>query len=129
MDEKLALTNEENNEGALTSSMNTTGEVKIIIDNLVNENTNINALSNFGHQITLNTLNALTFSYSIALIGILGSGTDKFLPVGDFYSLRYELTMDAYANCTAGVTANKVTGCTISEVEFCGQVIELDSTP
>lgn len=89
----------------------------------------ITALSNCGHAINLNTLNTLTFSYSIPIIGILGSGTDKFLPIGAFYSLRYELTMDSYANFTTGVTANKASGCTISEVEFCGQVVELDNTP
>jgi len=87
------------------------------------------ALSNCGHQINFNTLQGLVFSYSIPLIGILGSGTDKFLPIGDFYSLRYELTMDAFANFTAGITANKVASCTISEVEWCGQVIELDGGP
>jgi hypothetical protein len=95
----------------------------------------VTALSNQGHYINKSIaggLNSLTFSYSLPLIGILGSGTDKYIPIGDFYSLRYELTMDNYANFTvwlAGTNTNKVSGCTISEVEFVGQVVELDSTP
>jgi hypothetical protein len=35
--DKLALTNEENNEGVITSSIHLTDEVKIIFDNLINE--------------------------------------------------------------------------------------------
>ena len=89
-------------------------------------------VSNQGHYINKDALNTLTFSYSLPLIGILGSGTDKFIPIGDFYSLRFELTMDTYTNFTVLLTAtgaNKVSGCTISEVEFCGQVVELDASP
>jgi len=89
----------------------------------------LTALSNCGHQINNNALNALTFTYAIPLIGILGSGTEKFFPIGEIYGLRHELTCDNYANFTAGITANKVTGLTLSEFELCGQVVELDATP
>ena len=37
MSENLALTNEEKNEGVITSGINLTDEVKIVIDNLINE--------------------------------------------------------------------------------------------
>ena len=94
---------------------------------------NINAATSCqGHYINYNAFNGLTFSYAIPIIGILGSGCEKFIPIGDFYSLRYELTMDAYGNFTIPLVqtaAGLVTGCTISEVEFCGQVVELDATP
>lgn len=85
--------------------------------------------TNCGHQINYDTLNALTFTYAMPLVGILGSGTEKFFPIGDIYGLRYELTCDAYANITAGITANKVNGLTLTEFELCGQVVELDATP
>jgi len=72
------------------------------------------ALSNQGHDINESAaygLNSLTFLYSLPLIGILGLGTDKFLPIGDFHNLTYELTMDNYANFTVwlgGTNTNKV---------------------
>lgn len=72
----------------------------------------------------------LTFEYALPIIGILGSGTDKMFPTGNIYSLRYELTMDDFNNFTvAGTAGGLVTSCTISEVEFVGQVIELDNEP
>jgi len=79
-----------------------------------------------GHRINYNsTTENLVFEYCIPLIGILGSGTDKMFPIGSLYGLRYELTMDNYANFTKAVTSNLLSGATISEVEFVGQVIEL----
>ena len=82
--------------------------------------------STAGHQIFQDTgLNGLIFEYCIPLIGILGSGTSKFIPVGKFYGLRFELTCDAIANFTVPTTANKLSGYTISEVEFVSQYIEL----
>ena len=81
-----------------------------------------------GHKIYSSAnLENLTFEYAIPLIGILGSGTDKMLPIGAFYSLRLELTMDSFSNFVIDSTANKTTLCTISEVEFVGNVIELSS--
>ena len=78
-----------------------------------------------GHRIFATTLDNLTFEYSIPLIGILGSGTDKFFPIGAFYGLRFELTMDSYGNFVLDSTANATTGCTITEVEFVANVVEL----
>ena len=78
-----------------------------------------------GHRIFYNTVDNLTFEYSLPIIGILGSGTDKFFPIGAFYGLRYELTMDSFSNFVLDSTANLTTGCTISEVEFVGNVVEL----
>ena len=90
--------------------------------------THLTAISNIGHSINDSALNGVTFEYALPLIGILGSGTDKLLPVGSFYSLRLELTMDNFANFTlAATTANAVTACVISDVEFVGQIIELDN--
>ena len=88
----------------------------------------VNNASNatMGHRIFFSaTLENLTFEYAIPLIGILGSGTDKMLPVGAFYSLRLELLMDSFSNFVVDSTANKTTLCTISEVEFVGNIIEL----
>jgi hypothetical protein len=73
-------------------------------------------------------LDALTFEYAIPLIGLLGSGTNKMIPIGEVYGLRFELTMDDYTKFTkfyAGTNTNIVSGCTISEFEFVGNVIEL----
>jgi hypothetical protein len=82
--------------------------------------------STVGHYINKSSLNNLTFEYAIPLIGILGSGTNKMFPIGAIYGLRFELTMDNYTNFTLAKGAtNKITGCTISEVEFVGNVIEL----
>jgi hypothetical protein len=86
-----------------------------------------------GHQINrtaqaAGVLDGLNFDYAIPLIGILGSGTDKMFPIGGIYGLRFELTMDAFANftkCVASSATNNVTGCTISDVEFVANVIEL----
>ena len=85
-----------------------------------------------GHYINKSATSSenLTFEYALPLIGILGSGTDKMIPIGNINSLRLELTMDSYSNFTVAMTAGgSVTGCTISEVEFVGQVIELDNEP
>jgi hypothetical protein len=62
------------------------------------------------------------------LIGIIGAGTDKMFPIGQIYGLRFELTMDSYVNftkCVVSTGTNSTTGCTISDVEFVGNVIEL----
>ena len=46
------------------------------------------------------------------------------------YGLRLELTMDDYSKFTLAATAGgAISGCTISEVEFVGQVVELDAGP
>ena len=89
----------------------------------------VTTLTNCGHPINFNALNALTFTYALPIIGILGSGTEKFFPIGAIQSLRHELTVDAYANITAGVTASKVNGLTLSEFELVGQIVEMDATP
>ena len=89
--------------------------------------TTTTCVSNVGHIINGAAPNQLTFEYAIPVIGILGSGTDKMLPIGAFYSLRLELTMDSFSNFVIDSTANKTTLCTISEVEFVGNVIELSS--
>jgi hypothetical protein len=80
-----------------------------------------------GHLINFNTtIASLTFDYAIPLLGILGTGTDKMFPIGAIYGLRFELLVDNFANFTrlyAGT--NMVTGCTISDVEFVANIIEL----
>ena len=63
------------------------------------------ASSTAGHEINrpaqaAGVLDGLSFDYAIPIIGILGSGTDKMFPIG-------------------------VTGCTISDVEFVANIIEL----
>ena len=82
-----------------------------------------------GHKIGFtdsNTnLDGWTFEYAIPLIGILGSGCNKMIPIGAFYGLRFELTMDTAANYILSYTANSPGGPTISEFEFVGNVIEL----
>ena len=84
------------------------------------------ASSTAGHKIWTNSaVENLSFEYCCPLIGILGSGTDKMIPIGAIYGLRFELTCDAVANFVKAVTANVVPSYTISEVEFVGQVIEL----
>ena len=70
-------------------------------------------------------LESLTFEYSMPLIGILGSGTDKFIPIGALYGLRFELTLDTLSRYTIAMTANTLTSVSISEFEFVGNVIEL----
>ena len=92
-----------------------------------------NAGATGGHLINktaagAGVIDALTFEYCVPLIGILGSGTNKMIPIGEVYGLRIEWTMDDYSKFTrniAGTATNKVTGCTISEFEFVGNVIEL----
>ena len=89
------------------------------------------ASSTAGHLINktaqaAGVLDGLVFDYAIPLIGILGSGTDKMWPLGAIYGLRFELTMDSFANFTkqfGGTVA--LTGCTITDVEFVANVIEL----
>lgn len=61
---------------------------------------------------------------------MLGSGTaTKMIPIGEVYGLRFELTMDDFSRFTqpvvAGTAGTKVSGCTISNFEFVGNVIEL----
>ena len=84
-----------------------------------------------GHRIngSASAPSAFVFEYALPLIGILGSGSDKMIPVGNLFGLRLELTMDAYANFTVSKTGGAVTGCTISEFEFVGNYVELDSAP
>jgi len=90
-----------------------------------------NTLNCLGHEInaTAAAPSALVFEYVLPIIGILGYGSDKMIPVGDIYGLRLELTMDSYANFTVSKTGGSVTGCTISKVEFVGSIIELDEGP
>jgi hypothetical protein len=84
------------------------------------------ASANSGHQINRDaTINNLIFEYATPLIGILGTGTDKMFPIGNIFGLRFELTVDDYANFTKAVTANTISGFTISEVEFVANVVEL----
>lgn len=85
--------------------------------------------SNIGHRIFVtagNTaLDGLTFDYACPLIGILGSGTDKMIPLGHLNGLRLELTCDDVLNFTQNITANRFSGYTISDFEFVGNIIEL----
>ena len=84
------------------------------------------ASANSGHQINRDaTINNLIFEYATPIIGILGTGTDKMFPIGNIFGLRFELTVDDYANFTKAVTANTISGFTISEVEFVANVVEL----
>jgi hypothetical protein len=89
--------------------------------------TNNGASSTMCHLINANTtLGGLTFDYAIPLCGILGSGTDKMFPIGSIYGLRFELTMDSYANFTKlFLGTSQVSGCIISDVEFVANIIEL----
>jgi len=91
--------------------------------------TNSYAVSNGGHLINSTAPNQLTFEYAIPLIGVLGSGTDKMIPIGAFASLRYELTLDDYTKFTqyAASASYKITGLTVSDVEFVGQIVELEN--
>jgi hypothetical protein len=88
--------------------------------------TSYGASANTGHRINADAaLNNLQFEYATPIIGILGTGTDKMFPIGNIFGLRFELTVDDYANFTKAVTANTISGFTISEVEFVANVIEL----
>ena len=86
-----------------------------------------------GHEINktaqgAGVLDGTSFDYAIPVIGILGSGTHKMWPIGSIYGLRFELTMDNFINFTKlqiGTAGNGVTGCTIFDVEFVANVIEL----
>jgi hypothetical protein len=82
-----------------------------------------------GHCIAADAvLQNLVFEYSMPLIGILGSGTDKMIPIGAIYGLRLELTMDNYANFTklfVGTAGHIMGDCSITEFEFVANVIEL----
>jgi hypothetical protein len=90
------------------------------------------ASSTAGHFInksiqSAGILDGLNFDYTMPLIGILGSGTEKLFPLGAIYGMRFELTMDNFANftkCCVSSANNGVTGCTISDVEFVANVIE-----
>ena len=89
------------------------------------------AWSILGHEInqTASAPGAFVFEYALPLIGILGSGSDKMIPVGNLLGLRLELTMDSYSNFTVSKSGGAITGCTISEFEFVGNYIELDNGP
>lgn len=79
-----------------------------------------------GHRIWYNTTTEnLTFEYCVPLIGILGSGTDKMIPVGKILGLRLELTYDTASNILMALTANNITTYTVSEIEFVGNYIKL----
>ena len=96
-----------------------------------NQSASYYSSSTAGHQInrsaqTAGVMDGLNFDYAIPLIGILGSGTDKIWPLGAIYGLRFELTMDSFGNFTKlNAGTNNVTGCTITDVEFVANVIEL----
>jgi hypothetical protein len=75
----------------------------------------------FGDALTQN----LTFEYACPLIGILGSGTNKLLPVGKIFGIRLELTLDIPANFIMNTTANGITSYTISEIEFVANYVTL----
>jgi len=82
--------------------------------------------STAGHRIYFDALQeGLVFEYSVPILGILGSQTEKFMPLGELYGLRAEWTLDSYTRFTVPSTASTITGCTISEVEFVANVIEL----
>lgn len=87
--------------------------------------------ANAGHVINANAagagvLDALTFEYSMPVMGVLGSGSSKMIPIGEVYGLRYELTVDNWTNyAKAFAGTNRVSGVVISEFEFVGNVIEL----
>ncbi len=64
------------------------------------------------------------------VVGILGSGTNKMIPIGAFYGLRFELTVDAVQNYCKPFAGNANAGlmislATITEFEFVGNVIKL----
>lgn len=107
------------------------GSDKIGLGSCMGFNTNPATFNGLGHEInaSANAPGALVFEYALSLIGILGSGSEKMIPVGSIYGLRLELTMDNFANFTVSKTGGAVTGCTISEVEFVGNIIELDAEP
>lgn len=82
-----------------------------------------------GHKIwtsaTVGAIEGLVHEYATPLIGILGTGTDKMFPIGAIYGLRFELTMDNFLLFTKSISANNLTSCTIDQVEFVANVIEL----
>jgi len=84
-----------------------------------------------GHKIYNDTTTqGLSFEYSCPLIGILGSGTTKLIPVGKIFGIRLEMTLDipanfiAYVGGTANVTSTSLSY-TISEIEFVANYITL----
>ena len=94
-----------------------------------NINVPYQASATAGHRIwqtnSTTAVEGLVFEYAIPLVGILGSGTDKFLPIGALFGLRLELTMDTMSRYVFASTANILTSATITEFEFVGTVIEL----
>jgi len=82
-----------------------------------------------GHRINFNTnTENVSFEYAVPLIGILGSGTDKLIPVGKIFGLRLELTCDTPSNFITLLTAtaaNNVSQYVISEIEFVGNYVTL----
>jgi len=85
--------------------------------------------SNIGHKIwqtqSTTNLDGLVFDYATPLIGILGSGTDKMIPLGHLMGLRFELTCDDVLNFTNSISANRLVGYTITDFEFVANIIEL----
>jgi hypothetical protein len=96
------------------------------------QGTNYASSSSAGHLINNNSaansdiLQGLSFEYCIPLIGILGSGTSKLIPVGKLLGLRLELTLDLYSNITKAATAAAaVSKFTLSNIEFVANYIRL----
>ena len=86
------------------------------------------AKATFGHAIQTVAPAQLVFDYCVPIIGILGCLTTKMIPLSKVAGIRYELTMDSFANFTAPKAAaivNTVTGCVITDFEFVGNVVEL----
>jgi len=75
----------------------------------INETNGYNVL---GHKIydVATSVNYLTFEYALPLISGIGSGSDKMFLIGNIYSLRMELTMDAIDNFTVAATAGGSVG-------------------
>jgi len=69
--------------------------IKICFDTTINNSPN----ATVGHRIYFNTIHEnIYFKYAMPLIGILGSESDKMIPVGAFYSLRLELLINSFSN-------------------------------
>jgi hypothetical protein len=89
--------------------------------------------SNLGHSINASTqaagvFDGLNFEYSMPVLGLLGSGTSKCIPIGEVYGLRVEWQMDSFTNFTRVTSAtpeNGVTSCRITDFEFVANIIEL----
>ena len=53
----------------------------------------------------MTSLEGRAFDYAFPLIGILGSGTDKMIPLGALNGIRLELTCDDVLNFTNTISA------------------------